>query len=63
MTDFIVKKLPYALKFPRRLHLIGKISKRIKTNVLVVSAFPVRSGVANSACHKGYLGFLCSGKE
>ena len=61
MTDFIVKKLPYALSFHAGLALIGKHLKRIKTNAVVDPAFPVRSGVANSDVIKGYLGLLCLG--
>jgi hypothetical protein len=63
MTDFIVKKLPYALSSHAGLALIGKHLKRIKTNAVIDPAFPVRSGVANSDVIKSYLGLLCLGKN
>lgn len=48
MTEFIIKKLPYDLSSHAGLTFVGKYLKRIKFNSLVDSAFPVRSGVANS---------------
>jgi len=64
MTDFVIKKLPYDLSFPTPgLALIGKHLKRIKINALIDPAFPVRSGIANSAIIKSYLGLLCLGKN
>jgi len=43
--------------------LIGKYLKRININSLIDPAFPVRSGVANSAILKSYLALLCLGKN
>ena len=63
MTDFIIKKLPYDLSSHAGLALIGKYLKRININSLIDPAFPVRSGVANSAILKSYLGLLCLGKN
>jgi hypothetical protein len=63
MTDFIIKKLPYDLSSHAGLAFVGKYLKRIKLNSLVDSAFPVRSGVANSEILKSYLGLLCLGKN
>ena len=48
MTDFIIKKLPYDLSSHAGLAFVGKYLKRININSLIDSAFPVRSGVANS---------------
>lgn len=62
MTDFIIKKLAYDLSSHAGLALIGKHLKRININSLIDPAFPVRSGVANSAIIKSYLGLLCLGK-
>lgn len=59
MTDFIIKKLPYDLSSHVGLAFVGKYLKRININSLVDSAFPVRSGVANSEILKSYLGLLC----
>jgi Transposase DDE domain group 1 len=63
MTDFIIKKLPYDLSSHAGLAFIGKYLKSIKINSLIDSAFPVRSGVANSDILKSYLGLLCLGKN
>ena len=63
MTEFIIKKLPYDLSSHAGLAFIGKYLKSIKINLSVDSAFPVRSGVANSAILKSYLGLLCLGKS
>jgi len=63
MTDFIIKKLPYDLSSHAGLALVGKYLKRININALIDPAFPVRSGVANSAILKSYLGLLCLGKN
>ena len=63
MTDFIIKKLPYDLSSHAGLAFVGKYLKSIKINSLVDSAFPVRSGVANSDILKSYLGLLCLGKN
>ncbi len=63
MTDFIIKKLPYDLSSHAGLALIGKYLKRININSLIDPAFPVRSGVANSAILKSYLALLCLGKN
>ncbi len=63
MTDFIIKKLPYDLSSHAGLALIGKYLKRINVNSLIDPAFPVRSGVANSAILKSYLALLCLGKN
>lgn len=63
MTDFIIKKLPYDLSSHKRLAFIGKYLKSIKINSLIDSAFPVRSGVANSDILKSYLTLLCLGKN
>ena len=48
MTDSIIKKLPYDLSSHAGLAFVGKYLKRININCLNDSAFPVRSGVANS---------------
>ena len=61
MTDFIIKKLPYDLSSHAGLAFVGKYLKRININSLIDSAFPVRSGVANSDILKSYLGLLCLG--
>lgn len=63
MTDFIIKKLPYDLSSHAGLAFVGKYLKSIKVNSLIDSAFPVRSGVANSDILKSYLGLLCLGKS
>ena len=63
MTDFLIKKLPYDLSSHAGLALVGKYLKRININSLVDPAFAVRSGVANSAIVKSYLGLLCLGKN
>ena len=63
MTDFIIKKLPDDLSSHAGLAFIGKYLKSIKINSLIDSAFPVRSGVANSDILKSYLGLLCLGKN
>ena len=63
MTDFIIKKLPYDLSSHAGLAMIGKYLKRININALIDPAFPVRSGVANSAILKSYLALLCLGKN
>jgi len=63
MTDFIIKKLPYDLSTHAGLAFVGKYLKSIKINSLIDSAFPVRSGVANSDILKSYLGLLCLGKN
>ncbi|SFL09496.1 Transposase DDE domain group 1 [Loktanella salsilacus] len=63
MTDFVIKKLPYDLSSHAGLALIGKHLKRIKINALIDPAFPVRSGIANSAIIKSYVGLLCLGKN
>ena len=63
MTDFIIKKLPYDLSSHAGLAFVGKYLKRININSLIDSAFPVRSGVANSDILKSYLGLLCLGKN
>ena len=63
MTDFIIKKLPYDLSSHAGLALIGKYLKRININSLIDPAFPVRSGIVNSAILKSYLGLLCLGKN
>ena len=63
MSDFIIKKLPYDLSSHAGLALIGKYLKRININSMIDPAFPVRSGVANSAILKSYLGLLCLGKN
>ena len=63
MTDFIIKKLPYDLSSHAGLAFVGKYLKRININSLIDSAFPVRSGVANSDIVKSYLGLLCLGKN
>jgi hypothetical protein len=55
MTDFIIKKLPYDLSSHSGLAFVGKYLKSIKFNSLIASAFPVRSGVANSDTLKSYL--------
>jgi len=64
MTDFIVKKLPYALSSHAGLHLIGKASKpHLQTNACRSIQLSGASGVANSDVIKGYLGLLCLGQE
>ena len=63
MTDFIIKKLPYDLSSHAGLALIGKYLKRININSLIDPAFPVRSGIVNSAILKSHLGLLCLGKN
>lgn len=63
MTNYILKKLPYDLSSHAGLAFVGKYLKRIKFNSLVDSAFPVRSGVANSDILKSYLGLLYLGKN
>lgn len=63
MTEFIIKKLPYDLSSHAGLAFIGKYLKSININALIDPAFPVRSGVANSAILKSYLGLLCLGKS
>ena len=45
------------------LAFVGKYLKHININSLIDSAFPVRSGVANSDILKSYLGLLCLGKN
>ena len=62
-TEFIIKKLPYDLSSHAGLGFVGKYLKRININTLVDPAFPVRSGVANSAILKSYLALLCLGKS
>lgn len=63
MTEFIIKKLPYDLSGQAGLALVGKYLRRINFNALVDPAFPVRSGMANSAILKSYLALLCQGKS
>lgn len=63
MTDFVIKKLPYDLSSQAGLALVGKYLKHINLNALVDPAFPVRSGVANSAILTSYLALLCQGKS
>jgi hypothetical protein len=63
MTEFIIKKLPYDLSSHAGLAFIGNNLKSININALIDPAFPVRSGVANSAILKSYLGLLCLGKN
>jgi len=63
MTDFIIKKLPYDLSSHAGLAFIGKYLKSIRINSLIDSAFPMRSGVANSDILKSYLSLLCLGKN
>ena len=63
MTDFIIKKLSYDLSSHAGLAFVGKYLKRININSPIDSAFPVRSGVANSDIVKSYLGLLCLGKN
>ena len=63
MTEFLIKKLPYDLSSQAGLALVGKYLRRINLNALVDPAFPVRSGVANSAILKSYLALLCQGKS
>ena len=63
MTGFIIKRLPYDLSSHAGLALIGKYLKCININALIDPAFPVRSGIANSAILKSYLGLLCLGKN
>jgi hypothetical protein len=63
MADFIIKKLPYDLSSHAGRAFIGKYLKSIKINSLIASAFPVRSGVANSDILKSYLALLCLGKN
>lgn len=48
MPEFIIKKLPYDLSSHAGLVFVGKYLKSLKINTLIDSAFPVRSGVANS---------------
>ena len=42
---------------------VGKYLKRINVNALIDTAFPTRSGVANSDILKSYLALLCLGKN
>jgi len=63
MTEFIIKKLPYDLSSHAGLAFIGKYLKSININALIDPVFSVRSGVANSAILKSYLGLLCLGKS
>ena len=63
MTDFIIKKLRYDLSSHAGLALTAQYLKRININSLIDPAFRVRSGVANSAILKSYLGLLCLGKN
>lgn len=63
MSDFVIKQLPYALSSQAGLALIGKHLARINVNALVDPAFPMRSGVSNSAIIKSYLALLCQGKS
>lgn len=63
MTDFVIKKLPYDISSHAGLAFVGKYLKSIKLNTQVDSAFPMRSGVANSDILKSYLGLLCLGKN
>lgn len=63
MTDFIIKKLPYDLRSHAGLAFVGKYLRGVNINALVDPAYPVRSGVANSAILKSYLALLCLGKN
>ena len=63
MSDFVIKQLPYDLSSQAGLALIGKHLARINVNALVDPAFPMRSGVRNSAIIKSYLALLCQGKS
>ena len=63
MSDFLIKQFPCDLSGQGGLAFIGKYLKRINFNALVVPAFPVRSGIANSDILKSYLGLLCLGKN
>ncbi|MCK9515056.1 MAG: IS1380 family transposase, partial [Ottowia sp.] len=63
MSDFVIKQLPYDLSSHAGLALIGKHLARINVNALVDPAFPMRSGVSNSAIIKSYLALLCQGKS
>jgi len=63
IANQVIKRLPYDLSFYAGLALIGKYLKSIKISSLIDSAFPVRSGVANSDILKSYLGLLCLGKK
>jgi len=63
MTEFLIKKRPYDLSSQVGLALVGKCLRRINLNALVDPAFPVRSGLPNSAILKSYLALLCQGKS
>ena len=63
MSELLIKKLPYDLSSQAGLALVGKYLKHINLNALVDPAFPVRSGVCNSAILKSYLALLCQGKS
>jgi len=62
MTDFIVKKLPYALQFPRGLGTVGK-HLSASDPCLVVPAFPRAYLVSPTASHlKVTLAFCVLGR-
>jgi len=63
MTDFIIKKLPYDLSSHAGLALVGRYLKSIKLKSLLDSAFPVRSGIANSDVLAAYIALLSLGKN
>lgn len=63
MTDFVIKRLPYDLSSHAGLALVGKSLAHCNLNALIDPQFPVKSGIANSAILKSYLGLLCLGKS
>lgn len=63
MSELQIKQLSYDLSSHAGLALVGKYFKHINLNALVDPAYPVRSGVANSAILKSYLALLCQGKS
>lgn len=63
MSEFQIKQLPYDLSSHAGLALVGAYFKHIHLNALVDPAFPVRSGVTNSAIIKSYVVLLCQGKS
>jgi hypothetical protein len=64
MTDFIIKKLPYALTSNAGLALVGQYFKRLGINQRIDPRFPISGkGIANSDILKSYLGLLVQGKN
>lgn len=64
MTDFIIKKLPYALTSQSGLALVGQYLQRLNLGKAFDHRYPMAKGsIANSDILKSYLGLLVQGKN